>query len=212
MKINISSKNIKNGNLAGLIPEFYELKKVIENNAWHNKEAVFDHTLCVLDSLKKIICGLSNQNKQRLGKLVGKNPREELLYFATLLHDIGKKETATDLGKGLCGCPGHEKRGAPKAEKILKRLDFSKKDSEFITSIVKNHGEIHYLIGRGLKGEDKNFGKRYNNFKIKFSKIYLELILLGFADTSGSYLKKTNPAEFRFRINFYKREIASYGI
>ena len=227
-KANISKlnrKNIKSGRLVKLIPEFYELKKVVENSPWHNKESVFDHTLSVLDNLEKIIRSLRKKIKQTLNKTVDKNSRKSLLCIAALLHDIGKKETITDLGGGVRGCPGHERKGAQKTKKILKRFNLSPKEFKIITDIVRNHGVIHDIIGLGHKYfqkgvgkerslthavtglENKDFQKEYENLKKKFSNIYLELILLAFADTIGSYLKKTKPAEFRHRIDFYKKEL-----
>ena len=222
----LNKKNIKSGKLAELIPEFYELKKVVENSAWHNREAVFDHTLSVLGNLEKIIWNSKKEIRQVLNKIVDKNSRKNLLYIAALLHDIGKTETIADLGGGVRGCPGHEKKGAEKVKKILKRFNLSPKEFKIITDIVRNHGVIHDIIGLGCKDfqksvgkerglthamaglEDKNFQKEYKNFKKKFSNnIYLELILLAFADTIGSYLKKTKPAEFHHRINFYKKEL-----
>ncbi len=68
-KINISilnKRNIKSGKLAKLLPEFYELKKVIENNEWHNQEPVFDYTLSVLGNLGKITYDSSKDIKQTL--------------------------------------------------------------------------------------------------------------------------------------------------
>jgi len=227
-KIDISiltEGNIKSGRLIKIIPELYELKKIIENNPWHNKESVFGHTLSVLENLEKIIRKSNEGTKQALNKIVDKNSRKRLLFSAALLHDIGKKETITDLGIGTRGCPGHEKKGGKRAEKILKRFDLSQKEFKIITDIVRNHGVIHDIVGLGsndflkditkekslthvvVRLEDKNFQKEYGNFKKKFSKIYLELILLAFADTIGSYLKKTKPAEFNHRIDFYKKEL-----
>jgi len=205
-KIKLSSltiKKIKKKELEKLIPEFYQLEEVVENNPWHNEESVFDHTLSVLDNLEKIIRNSKKEIKQALNKIIDKNSRKSLLYVAALLHDIGKKETITDLGGGARGCPGHEKKGVQKTEKILKRFSLSQKEFKIVTDIVRNHGVIHDIIGL----ENKNFQKEYKNFKKKFSNIYLELILLAFADTIGSYLKKTKPAEFRYRINFYKKEL-----
>lgn len=221
----ITIEKVKSGGLKDFIPEFYELEKIIENNPWHNKESVFDHTLSVLDSLEEIIRNSKKEIKQTLSKIIDKNSRKNLLHVATLLHDIGKEETITDLGCGVRGCPGHEKEGAQKTEKILRRFNLSSRESKIITDIVRNHGVIHDIIGlryedfkkgigkeHGLTHvmvglENKNFQKEYKNFKEKFSNIYLELILLAFADTIGSYLKKTKPVEFRHRINFYKKEL-----
>ena len=197
----LNVKKIKSGKFEKLIPEFYKLKKVIENNPWHNKESVFNHTLSVLNNLEKIIQNSKKEIKQALNKIVDKNSRRTLLYIAALLHDIGKEETITNLGGGIKGCPGHEKKGAQKTEKILKRFNFSKKEFKIIMDIVRNHGTIHDIIGLGVQ--------EYKNFKKKFTDIYLELILLAFADTIGSYLEKSKPAEFRYRINFYKKELTS---
>ncbi|MFH1181233.1 MAG: HD domain-containing protein [bacterium] len=205
-KVNISiinRRNIKSGRLVKLIPEFYELKKVVENSPWHDREAVFDHTLSVFCSLEKIIRNSKRGIRQALNKIVDKNSRKSLLYVATLLHDIGKTETITDLGGGVRGCPGHERKGALKTEKILKRFSLSQKESKIIIDMVRNHGVIHDIIGLGCK----DFQKEYKNFKKKFSSIYVELILLAFADTVGSYLKRANPLEFRHRIDFYKKEL-----
>ena len=225
----INIRDIKNKRLAKIIPEFYELRDVIENNPWHNQEPVFNHTLSVLDNLEKVIHNSSKDIKRALTEVVDKNSRNDLLYVAALFHDIGKKETITDLGNGVRGCPGHERKGTGKAEKILKRFDLSKREFKIITGIVRNHGVIHDIIGLGCKDfrksvgkerslthvvtglENKNFQTEYKSFKKEFSNIsyYLELILLAFADTVGSYLEKTKPAEFRHRVNFYKKELKS---
>ncbi|KPJ55275.1 hypothetical protein AMJ47_00115 [Parcubacteria bacterium DG_72] len=223
----LTIKRIKKREFEKLIPEFYKLEEVIENNRWHNRESVFDHTLSVLDNLERIIRSSKKEIKQALNKVIDRNSRKNLLRIAALLHDIGKKETITNLGDGVRGCPGHEKKGAQKTRKILKCFDFSPKESKIIIDIVRNHGTIHDIIGLGYKDfkrsakkergltyavtglENKNFQKEYRNFKKKLSNIYLELILLAFADTIGSYLKKTRPAEFNHRINFYKKELKS---
>ena len=201
------------------------MKEIVENSPWHDEEPVFDHTLSVLGNLEKIIRNSKKEIKLVLNKIIDRNSRKDLLRLAALLHDIGKKEKMVDLGAGVRGAPGHEQKGGQKVGKILKRFNFSQKESKIIIDIVRNHGVIHDIIGLGCKDfqkgvgkehslthavvglENKNFQKEYKNFKKKFSNIYLELILLAFADTIGSYLKKTKPAEFRHRINFYKKEL-----
>ncbi|MDP3991184.1 MAG: HD domain-containing protein [Candidatus Nealsonbacteria bacterium] len=226
----LTIKKIKKKEFKNLIPELYQLEGVVENSPWHNKESVFDHTLSVLDNLEKIIRNSKKKIKQALNKIIDKNSRKSLLCIAALLHDIGKKETIADLGGGARGCPGHEKKGAQKTKKILNRFNLSPKELKIITDIAKNHGVTHDIVGLGCKDfqkgaekehslthaiaglENKDFQKEYKNFKKKFSNIYLELILLAFADTIGSYLKKTKPAEFRCRTDFYKKELKNYRI
>jgi len=145
----ITIKKIKNKELKGLIPEFYELEEIVENNPWHNKESVFNHTVSVLDNLEKIIRESKKEIKQNLNEVVDKNSRKSLLYTAALLHDIGKKETIADLGNRVKGCPGHEKKGAQKTERILKRFNLSSREFKIIRDIVRNHGVIHDIIGLG---------------------------------------------------------------
>jgi len=184
----ITIKKIKNRELEEFIPELYKLEDIVENNPWHNKESVFDHTMSVLSNLEKIIKNSKKGTKQALNKIIEKHSRKDLLKVATLLHDIGKKETIADLGGGARSCPGHEKKGAQKAKKILKRLNLPSKELKIITDIVRNHGAIHDIIGLGSEDfrkdilrecglthavgnlENKNFQKEYKKFKKKFSK------------------------------------------
>lgn len=221
----ITIKKIKSEELKKAVPELYELKNLIENNPWHNKESVFDHTLSVLDNLEKIIQNSNKETKQNLSRKIDKNSRKKILYLAVLLHDFGKKETITNLTNEVKICPDHERKGAKRIREILKRFDLSQKESKIITDIVRNHGVIHDIVGLKSKDfrediikenslthvvvglENKDFKNEYNNFKKKFSYIYLELILLAFADTIGSYLKQTKPNEFYYRIDFYKKEL-----
>lgn len=221
---------IRKGALDRFIPELYDLRGVIENNPWHDKESVFDHTFAVFGSLQKIVRNSNRKIKQALEEVIDRNSRKKLLYIAALIHDIGKGDTITDLGNGARGCPGHEKKGATISKNILKRFNLSQGESKIVIDIVGNHGIIHDTVGLGYKrfkkgaGKDhslthavadlekKNFKKEYINLKKKLSNIYMELILLAFADTVVSYLKKTDPAEYRHRINFYKKELKSLSV
>ncbi|MEK7680531.1 MAG: HD domain-containing protein [Patescibacteria group bacterium] len=186
----LNKRNIKAGKLADLIPEFYDLKNVVENNHWHNHENVFDHSLSVLENLEKMI----NKIKMR---------RKNLLKIAALFHDIAKKETIV-IQNDFTICPKHEDVGAAKVRGILKRFDLGLNEIEFVASIVKSHGLIHAILTPGKN----NFAKEIARLRKK--KIYRELILLSYADTIGSYLKKTKPAEFKYRIDFYKQEVKNF--
>jgi len=50
----INIKKLKDGEFKKELPEFYELKDVVENNAWHNDDIVFTHALMVLKKLGEI--------------------------------------------------------------------------------------------------------------------------------------------------------------
>jgi hypothetical protein len=200
----LSKVNIKSGKLFPLIPEFYDLKDVVENNDWHHKQNVFNHTLSVLDNLDKALRDVNKAAKQFLNKKIGTITRKKLLQVAALFHDIAKKETIAS-NNNSAYCPNHEARGSIKTKKILKRFKLSDKELTFILSIIKHYGLVHKM-----STDNRNFQRKFTSFKKKFfHSIYPELILLTFADTMGSDLAKTRPTEFKFRISFYKKEISN---
>lgn len=200
----LSKTNIVAGKLINLAPELYELQQAVENSAdgWHDHESVFDHTLSVMSALEKI---LSNYRKLKriFNKKIDKNTKKILLKVTTIFHDIGKKGTMVEQD-GFTRCPGHEELGVKMTKEILKSFDISEKETQFVLDIIANHTEFHKL----LSPDNPNFQKDFVNIKNKFGKyIYPELIVLSYADTVNSKLRKANPKEFRYRIDFYKREI-----
>ncbi|MBU2540235.1 HD domain-containing protein [Patescibacteria group bacterium] len=199
----LNKANILSGKLFNLVPEFYELKNVIETNDWHPDISVFDHTLSVLKNLEKTLLVLGGNIKKTLNQKIDTNTRKILLKVATIFHDIVKKETLID-DNGITDCPGHDKMSVIKAEKILKRFNLSDKEMKFVLDILEYHHEFHKL----LAPENQNFQKDFVILKNKFTNyIYPELVLLAFADTIDSNIRKTKPKEYRNRINFYKKEI-----
>jgi putative nucleotidyltransferase with HDIG domain len=209
MKKNIArlnKTNIVSGRLFDLVPELYELKDVIENSAdgWHDQESVFDHTLSVMNALEKAFLNFHGYIKGTINKEVTTNTRKILLKVATVLHDIGKKETIVKDQNGFTICEGHEKISVQKAKKILNLFDVSREEAEFILNIIENHHIFHRL----LRTDNQNFQQEFVTLKNKFSgTIWTELILLSYADTINSQLKRVDAKEFRRRINFYKQEI-----
>jgi len=105
----ISIKKLRDGEFKKELPEFYELKDVVENNAWHNDDVVFTYTLAVLKKLEGITKRANNKINSYLSQKVDGNTRGQLLFLATLFHDIAKPETfASEEGSTLC--PDHERR------------------------------------------------------------------------------------------------------
>lgn len=201
----ITVVKIKNGKFKKEIPEFYKLKKVIENNGWHNKETVFGHTIVVLKELDRYIKKISPKIKRYLNQKLDGYARKDLLFLSTIFHDIAKKETLITV-KGGTSCPSHEEASSKKVVNILNRFDLTAKEKKIVAEIIKNHGAIHFILFPG----NKSFNSEYKRFKLKNYKIYLELMILAAADTARSYLKKTNLAEFNFRMNFYKKVFNQY--
>lgn len=48
-------ERIQNREFEKLIPEFYELKEIVENNPWHNNDSVLNHTISLLKELEELI-------------------------------------------------------------------------------------------------------------------------------------------------------------
>jgi len=205
----LNKTNIVAGRLENLVPEIYELKNVIENaEGWHDDESTFDHTLKVMQALEKIFLTVSGRIngklKKTLNQKIDSNTRKILLKTSAVLHDIAKKETITKDINGFTECPGHAELGARKARKILDRFNLSEREKQFVCDIIANHMHFHFIIAP----DNLNFQKEFVAIKNKFlDYIYPELILLGYADTVDTGMRKTNPKEFRHRIDFYKREI-----
>ncbi len=198
----VTIENLKTGKLKSQLPEFYELKKVVENNEWHINDPVFSHTLTVLDKLQLILKKLNKNSRinSYLNRKVNKYNKKQLLSLAIVFHDIAKPETIT-YDEMATECYGHEKVGSEKVKNILKRFDISPEERDIVVNLVKNHGEIHSI----LSPTNKSLRQQFNNFRIKNKTIYFELILMAMADTMGSQLKKKLPDEYKFRIHFYNR-------
>lgn len=105
-----------------VLPEIYKLKGCQQNKTWHPEGDVWMHTLYLLHKLSEY-----TDNK--------------ILLWAGLLHDVGKPET-TYTEDGIIKSKEHAKVGAKIAEKILKRLKFSNKETEAIYQLVYNHMSI----------------------------------------------------------------------
>ncbi|PIV65331.1 MAG: hypothetical protein COS09_00090 [Candidatus Nealsonbacteria bacterium CG01_land_8_20_14_3_00_12] len=189
-------ERIQNREFEKLIPEFYELKEIVENNPWHNNDSVLNHTISLLKELEELIKKPNDKIKVYLDKKINTHSREKLLFLAALLHDIGKKETYKK-EKDITECLRHEEVGAIKLKTILPRFDLSENEREFVIKLVRNHGFFHEI----LNYPEENPEKKTEEFKGRHPDIFLEIILLSIADMCGSQLKLNKPEEFNFRMN-----------
>lgn len=105
-----------------IIPDFLKLKYVSQGPN-HIKDAYY-HTLMVLEKASAI------QNISKEDSLI--------LRISALLHDIGKPETKTVIGKEV-HFYGHQTVGAYKAERILSDLRFDKVFIDRVVNLVAMH-------------------------------------------------------------------------
>jgi hypothetical protein len=202
--LSITSESLKKGDYKNFIPEYYALKKVIENNSWHINQNVFDHSVAVFKALEKILKldflkkETENKIEKYLKEKIGDYTRKELLIIATLLHDIAKSELLIKDSSGKTSCPGHEIIGSLMVDKFAERFNLDKQGKDFIGRMIHYHGFVSTILTLIL--EKKNSAKLFNYLKKSAGDIYIELLLFIYADILGSDLKKTDVKGFKDRI------------
>jgi tRNA nucleotidyltransferase (CCA-adding enzyme) len=112
------------GALKVILPEIYNLKFVEEIESHHPEKTTYNHVILTL---------------KRADKVYTTSPLEK---FATLLHDVGKLETPSDI---LPHHYGHEERGLNIIDSICKRLKVPSKYTYFAKMCCKYHMNIRRL-------------------------------------------------------------------
>jgi len=69
----------------------------------------------------------------------GGRSRAALLKLAGLLHDVAKPETRAPDETGRIRFFGHAERGAETAQRVLRRLRFSRRETELVATMVEEH-------------------------------------------------------------------------
>ena len=76
--LKLTMQNLKNGKYKNGLPELYSLISYVENNASHNHESVFDHTIKVFGNMKKTLKNVKNaRTKKRMDEKIGKRTKIE---------------------------------------------------------------------------------------------------------------------------------------
>lgn len=118
----------KMGLLKEILPEVQKMVGVKQPPQYHSEGDVWKHTLLAFENLPD-------------------NVSVEAAW-ATLLHDIGKpptQQTPEKHGVSRIRFFGHENVGAEMAKDILKRLKFSRKKTEKIVWLIKNHMRLMHI-------------------------------------------------------------------
>ncbi len=153
-----------------VIPEIAALSQ-IRQFPYHDF-SVLSHTFRTLRFAEKLYHGeLYFPGKIEINKYI--------LMLACLLHDVGKSATHSISG-GYHHFYGHEKIGADIAEKILKRLHFSKRDVQAVKFLVANH--LYPLHLFRLEKDHTLTKLAIKRFKRKAGTMAPSLLLLSTAD------------------------------
>lgn len=120
-----------------IIPELIDTIDFDQKNPNHNKN-VFEHIMCVLD----------------------KTPPVLSIRLAALFHDIGKPYTLAVDENGIGHFYGHDGLSAKIAEKVLLRLNSSRKLIDKVSIMIKEHMSSHNdMKDKGIKRQINRVGK-----------------------------------------------------
>ncbi len=205
------------GKLKSVFPEVYELQKIVENtrSGSHKDQNAFEHTLLVFSHLKTALKSmrLSNQRSKKVLNVLAEHVQNydswQLLLYAALLHDIGKKHVLRKDG-GFTFADGHEDKSAEMLPKMKFRFGFGAQDLKYVQRIVKYHGATWQLI-TDIVADEKSWQQHWTPFKKRFRNHTYGLLLLSYADLLGGSLQKTNKSEFVKRSLTYKKLLAMGG-
>lgn len=125
------------GLLVAMIPEFAPVIGRVHHDIYH-VYTVDVHSVAAVDQLRALVRGDLAAEHPLACRLAAEVSRPRVLFFATLLHDIGK-----DLGGKQ-----HAERGAELAVDILKRLGVSDEDSAEIQHHVLKHLRMYHVATR----------------------------------------------------------------
>lgn len=109
--------------------------------------------------------------------------------LASLLHDIAKPQTKKII-KGEATFYNHDMIGARVAEKIMRRLKFSRADIEKITVLIRNH-MFYYSVGDVTESSVRRLIRNVGEENLA------DLIDLRVADRLGSGVPKAKPYKLR---------------
>jgi len=115
------------GFLSMYVPEFGRVASMRSSDESH-RFVIGEHTLLAIEMLDEFKIEHPGGTRARYFEAFRNIRRPEVLYLATLLHDIGK---------GLGG--DHEKEGGSLVPEICARLYLNEKDSKTVRFLVENH-------------------------------------------------------------------------
>ncbi|WP_437681577.1 [protein-PII] uridylyltransferase [Sorangium sp. So ce131] len=122
------------GLLLAMIPEFLPVVGRVHHDVYH-VYTVDVHSVAAVDRLAALVRGELAGEFGLACRLAAEATRPTMLFFATLLHDVGKAIGGTD----------HSRRGAEMARAILERLGFPPEDVDEACHLILKH-LVMYLI------------------------------------------------------------------
>jgi poly(A) polymerase len=199
----LTSEMDKCGLLAELFGEIKKMKKTCKKYYYH-PGGLFQHSFETMASAENILNNLKKyfpashvdmQNHFETSGSFSENvTRIGLLKFTALFHDNAKPETATfKNGKMRFFC--HQNRGAEKMKSIMFSAKFSKKDIEYVTSLIKHHMRLSTLTRNNIVTK-KAMLKLFGDIGDKMP----DLVVLSMSDWhSYKTLKVSSPKDLKIQ-------------
>lgn len=125
------------GLLLAMIPEFSPVVGRTHHDMYH-VYTVDVHSVAAAVRLGALTRGELAQEHPLACRLAAEIARPEMLFFATLLHDVGKAIGGTD----------HSNRGADMAEPILRRLGLPPEDVAQACHLIRKHLVMYHVATR----------------------------------------------------------------
>jgi hypothetical protein len=187
----------------------------VEQSDWHNDD-VFQQSIRLSHWLGMLpeslpLClhekhrGLITHLLSRPVDSGGTYSQRTLLQFAALIHDVGKQETLTVKTDGTTHCPNHEQVSAHHARHLCARFDFSPLETQFITTLVREHGQPYALFKATVALPPPQQQAHIHSFAHKHAAYLLLLLLLACGDLITSDLPTNIPPKYEAVLMFYTR-------
>lgn len=125
------------GLLLAMIPEFLPVVGRVHHDVYH-VYTVDVHSIAAVDKQRAIFRGVESKTFPLASKLARSCEQREVLFFATLLHDVGKD----------AGGRQHAARGAELARTILGRLKFEPGEIEAVAKLIDVHLKMYLFATR----------------------------------------------------------------
>ena len=194
------------GILQTIWPDLSSLKDVEQGN--NHAYDVWEHTLSTvkgLENLWDVLVGEFEEEKAsnllmgtaaaNLGRFRDQleehfqqsiNParsRKALLFYAALYHDIGKPAAKSIREDGEISFRGHDEAAISMVKEASRKLRLSENEVNTVTTMVKNHMQLHVLSLEGKTPSKREIHRFY-----KHNRSYgIDLVLMMLADLIGKY-------------------------
>lgn len=207
-------QELKHGSYKASIPDFYSLATVIENNPWHVRQPVLDHSLLSAHKLLQLLgasflpAGSHSTFRGYFERQIDDVSRLELFKIAVLLHDIGKLTTLVVQPDGSTWCPGHAAKGADMVPDEVTLFDLTTKQTTYVAEVVRYHMVPFELLGAALETGDVKTNT--DMIKATAPDLFPELLLLAYADMSGCILAHETEPNYEARADIIRDELSSF--